>query len=113
MQWENYKAHFQIFVLNHPSVITVGYSPVFHIHTAQVPCQFVELIAQIDPKTGGVLKEHPDFLKNGDVAKVRIKPMGKLALETSKENPYMSRFAVRDAGSTVAAGVCLEITKKK
>ena len=30
-----------------------------------------------------------------------------------KENPFMSRFAVRDAGSTVAAGVCLEITKKK
>src|SRR3990167_7163838 len=103
----------QIAVINHPTVLAKGYTPVFHIHTAQVPCQFVELIAQMDPKTGGVLKEHPDFLKNGDVAKVRIKPMGKLALETSKENPYMSRFAVRDAGSTVAAGVCLEITKKK
>ena len=103
----------QIAVINHPTVLAKGYTPVFHIHTAQVPCQFVELIAQMDPKTGGVLKDHPDFLKNGDVAKVRIKPMGKLALETSKENPYMSRFAVRDAGSTVAAGVCLEITKKK
>lgn len=103
----------QIAVINHPTVLAKGYTPVFHIHTAQVPCQFVELIAQIDPRTGEVIKENPDFLKNGDVAKVRIKPQGKLALETSKDNPFMSRFAVRDAGATVAAGMCLEITKKR
>ncbi len=103
----------QIAVINHPTVLAKGYTPVFHIHTAQVPCQFVELIEQIDPKTGQVIKKNPDFLKNGDVAKVRIKPQGHLVLETQKENPYTSRFAVRDAGSTVAAGVCIEITKKK
>ncbi len=103
----------QIAVINHPTVLAKGYTPVFHVHTAQVPCQFVELIEQIDPKTGQVIKENPDFLKNGDVAKVRIKPAGNLCLETTKDNPYMSRFAVRDAGSTVAAGMCLEITKKK
>ena len=103
----------QIAVINHPTVLAKGYTPVFHIHTAQVPCQFTELIAQIDPRTGQVIKENPDFLKNGDVAKVRIKPQGKLALETQKDNPYMARFAVRDAGATVAAGMCLEITKKK
>jgi len=103
----------QIAVINHPTVLAKGYTPVFHIHTAQVPCQFVELIEQIDPKTGQVIKQNPDFLKNGDVAKVRIKPIGNLCLETQKENPFMSRFAVRDAGATVAAGVCIEITKKK
>ncbi|PJE81688.1 translation elongation factor EF-1 subunit alpha [Candidatus Pacearchaeota archaeon CG10_big_fil_rev_8_21_14_0_10_32_42] len=103
----------QLAVINHPTVLAKGYTPVFHIHTAQVPCQFIELIAQIDPRTGEVIKENPDFLKNGDVAKVRIKPQGRLTLETQKDNPYMARFAVRDAGSTVAAGVCLEITKKK
>ncbi|MCR4327588.1 MAG: translation elongation factor EF-1 subunit alpha [Nanoarchaeota archaeon] len=103
----------QIAVINHPTVLAKGYTPVFHIHTAQVPCQFIELIAQIDPRTGETIKEQPDFLKNGDVAKVRIKPQGRLTLETQKDNPYMARFAVRDAGATVAAGVCLEITKKK
>ncbi len=102
-----------ITVINHPSVLAKGYTPVFHVHTAQVPCQFVELMEQIDPKSGQVIKENPDFLKNGDTAKVRIKPIGNLALETSAENPFMSRFAVRDAGLTVAAGMCTEITKKK
>ncbi|MEK6812292.1 MAG: translation elongation factor EF-1 subunit alpha, partial [Nanoarchaeota archaeon] len=102
-----------ITVINHPTVLAKGYTPVFHVHTAQVPCQFVELIEQIDPRTGEVVKKNPDFLKNGDTAKVRIKPQGNLCLETQKENPYMSRFAVRDAGATVAAGMCTEITKKK
>ncbi|HKZ33848.1 MAG TPA: translation elongation factor EF-1 subunit alpha [Candidatus Nanoarchaeia archaeon] len=100
-------------VINHPTVLAKGYTPVFHVHTAQVPCQFVELIEQIDPRTGEVIKKSPDFLKNGDSAKVRIKPQGNLCLETQKENAYMSRFAVRDAGSTVAAGICTEIVKKK
>ncbi|MEK6841919.1 MAG: translation elongation factor EF-1 subunit alpha, partial [Nanoarchaeota archaeon] len=99
-----------ITVINHPTVLAKGYTPVFHVHTAQVPCQFVELIEQIDPRTGEVVKKNPDFLKNGDTAKVRIKPQGNLCLETQKENPYMSRFAVRDAGATVAAGMCTEIT---
>ncbi len=103
----------QIAVINHPTVLAKGYTPVFHVHTAQVPCQFTELIEQIDPKSGQVIKQNPDFLKNGDVAKVRIRPQGNLCLETAKENPYMGRFAVRDAGATVAAGMCLEIVKKK
>ena len=103
----------QIAVINHPTVLAKGYAPVFHVHTAQVPCQFTELIEQIDPKTGQVIKQNPDFLKNGDVAKVRIRPQGNLCLETAKENPFMGRFAVRDAGATVAAGMCLEIVKKK
>ena len=102
-----------ITVINHPTVLAKGYTPVFHIHTAQVPCQFIELIEQIDPRSGQAIKQNPDFLKNGDTAKVRIKPMGHLALETSATNPFMSRFAVRDAGSTVAAGMCTEITKQK
>jgi elongation factor 1-alpha len=102
-----------ITVINHPTVLAKGYTPVFHVHTAQVPCQFIELIEQIDPRTGQAIKQNPDFLKNGDTAKVRIKPMGNLALETQKDNPYMSKFAVRDAGATVAAGMCTEIVKKK
>jgi elongation factor 1-alpha len=100
-------------VINHPTVLAKGYTPVFHVHTAQVPCQFIELIEQIDPRTGQVIKKNPDFLKNGDVAKVRIKPQGNLCLETQKDNPFMSGFAVRDAGATVAAGICIEITKRK
>ena len=101
----------QIAVISHPTVIAKGYTPVFHVHTAQVPCQFIELIEKTGPD--GKKVENPDFLKNGDVAKVRIKPIGNLVLETSAENPHMSRFAIRDAGATVAAGVCIEKKSKE
>jgi len=99
----------QIAVISHPTVIAKGYTPVFHVHTAQVPCQFVELI---EVTRGGQVTANPDFLKNGDVAKVKIKPIGNLVLETQSENPHMSRFAIRDAGATVAAGVCIELKGK-
>ncbi|MCU0642151.1 MAG: translation elongation factor EF-1 subunit alpha [archaeon] len=101
----------QVAVISHPTVIAKGYTPVFHVHTAQVPCQFVELLEKTDP--AGVTTKNPDFLKNGDVAKVRIKPIGNLVLETQATNPHMARFAIRDAGATVAAGVCIDLKAKK
>jgi elongation factor 1-alpha len=102
----------RIAVINHPTVIAKGYTPVFHVHTAQVPCQFIELKQKIDPRTGQVIQENPDFLKNGDVAIVRIKPIGNLVLEKQSVNPHMARFAIRDAGATVAAGVCIDLVPK-
>jgi elongation factor 1-alpha len=103
----------QVAIINHPTVIAKGYTPVLHIHTAQVPAQFVELVKKLDPKTGQVSQEHPDFLKNGDVAIVKIRPLKPLVIEKQSENPHMARFAVRDAGQTVAAGICIDYVAKK
>lgn len=102
----------QIVVLNHPSVITVGYTPVFHIHTAQVACQFVAIEKKLNPATGEVLAENPDFIKNGDAAVVRLKPVQSLVVETQKTFPQLARFAIRDSGKTVAAGMCIAVKPK-
>ncbi len=99
----------QIVIINHPTVIAKGYTPVFHVHTAQVPCQFIELL---EVARGGETIKAPDFLKTGDVAKVKIKPIGNLVLESNTDNPHMARFAIRDAGATVGAGVCIELKPK-
>lgn len=103
----------QIVVLNHPSVITIGYTPVFHIHTAQVACQVTEITKKLNPATGEVLQEKPDFIKNGDAAIIKIKPIQPLVIEKQKDIPQMSRFAVRDSGQTVAAGMCIDLVKKE
>jgi len=103
----------QIVVLNHPSVMTVGYTPVFHIHTAQVACQIMAIEKKLNPASGEVLEENPDFIKNGDAAIVRIKPMQPLVIERQKDIPQLSRFAIRDSGSTVAAGMCIDLIKKQ
>jgi elongation factor 1-alpha len=103
----------QIMVLNHPSVITAGYTPVFHIHTAQVACTFLELQKKLDPATGGTKEENPQFLKTGDAAIVKIQPSRPMVIETAKNFPQLGRFAIRDMGQTVAAGVCLDVEKRE
>jgi elongation factor 1-alpha len=103
----------QLVVLNHPSVITVGYTPVFHVHTAQIACQIIAIEKKLNPATGEVLQENPDFIRNGDAAIVKIKPMHPMCIEKQKEIPQMSRFAIRDSGATVAAGMCIDIVKKE
>jgi len=103
----------QIIVLNHPTVITVGYTPVFHVHTAQIACQFIELVKKIDPATGATIQEKPDMLKNGDAAIVKLKPTKPMVIEKQSHIPHMARFAIRDAGSTVAAGMCIDYVKKQ
>lgn len=103
----------QMVILNHPSVVTVGYTPVFHIHTAQVACQIIAIEKKINPATGEVLQENPDFIKNGDAAVVKIRPIQPLVIEKQSEIPQMSRFAIRDSGQTVAAGMCIDLVKKK
>lgn len=103
----------QIIVLNHPSVVTVGYTPVFHLHTAQVSCRIKEIVRKIDPRTGNTLQEHPDFLKNGEAAIIKVEPMRPLCIERQKDIPQLSKFAIRDMGRTIAAGMCIDLVEKK
>jgi elongation factor 1-alpha len=51
-------------------------------------------------------------LKAGDGAVVRFEPLTPIAVETYTDFPELGRFAIRDMGTTVAAGVIKEITKK-
>ena len=103
----------QIVVLQHPSVLSVGYTPVFHCHTSQTACMFTELNKKLDPRSGQVKEENPAFLKAGDAAICTITPTRPLVIEVAKELPQLGRFAVRDMGMTVAAGVVLSIKPKQ
>lgn len=102
----------QIIVIYHPTAVAAGYTPVLHHHTGQVACRFTELLKKIDPRSGQVVEEKPTFLKTGDSAVVRMEPLHPIAVEPYTEFPELGRFAVRDMGTTVAAGVVKEITKK-
>ncbi len=102
----------QIIVIHHPTAIAAGYSPVLHSNTGQISCRFKELIAKFDPRTGQVTEKNPAFLKTGDGAMVRFEPIQPMSIETYSEFPELGRFAVRDMGTTVAAGVVKEVTVK-
>lgn len=101
----------RIFVLYHPTAIGAGYTPVLHVHTATVPVRFVELIKKLDPRTGSTLQDHPPYIKQGDAAIVRFKPLKPVVVEKYSEFPQLGRFAIRDSGRTIAAGVVIEVKK--
>jgi len=102
----------QIVVLQHPSAISVGYTPVFHCHTSQIACTLTELKAKLDPRTGAVKEKNPAFIKAGDAAIVTVVPTKPMVIEKVKEIPQMGRFAIRDMGQTIAAGMCIETTPR-
>jgi elongation factor 1-alpha len=102
----------QIVVLQHPSAISVGYTPVFHCHTSQVACTVTEILAKLDPRTGSVKEQNPAFIKSGDAAIIMVTPSKPMVIEKVKEIPQLGRFAIRDMGQTIAAGMCMDVVPR-
>lgn len=102
----------QIVVLQHPSAISAGYTPVFHCHTAQIACTVTAILAKLDPRTGGVKEQNPAFIKAGDAAIIMVTPSKPMVIEKVKEIPQLGRFAIRDMGQTIAAGLCMDVTPR-
>ena len=102
----------RVVVMQHPSVITAGYTPVFHAHTAQVACTIESIDAKIDPSTGEVAEEDPDFIQSGDAAKVTVRPQKPLSIEPADEIPELGSFAIRDMGQTIAAGQVMSVNER-
>ncbi len=103
----------QIMVIQHPTAITVGYTPVVHAHTAQVACRFDQILKKLDQRTGQTVQENPDFVKKGESMIAKLVPLKPLVVEKYKEIPQLGRFAVRDMGITVAVGIVLDVTKRE
>ena len=102
----------QIIIIHHPTALAPGYTPVMHCHTSQVAATISSFEAKINPATGATEEENPKFLKVGDSAIVKIRPVRPTCIETFKDFPEMGRFALRDMGATIAAGIVKEITEE-
>jgi len=103
----------RVMIVWHPSAIAPGYTPVIHAHTASVACRIVEIIAKIDPRTGQIKEKNPPFIKMGDIAIVRFKPIKPMVIEKFSEFPQLGRFAMRDMGKTVGIGVVIDVKPMK
>ncbi len=101
----------QIIVLQHPSVITKGYTPVVHAHTAHAACKIVEIVKKINPQTGETIEENPDYIKAGDAAIIKMQPTKPIVLEKQSDFPQLAKFAIRDMGQTIAAGMVQDVVK--
>uniref|UniRef100_A0A7C4D9D9 Elongation factor 1-alpha n=1 Tax=Staphylothermus marinus TaxID=2280 RepID=A0A7C4D9D9_STAMA len=103
----------RIYVVWHPTAIAVGYTPVIHVHTASVACRITEIVSKIDPRTGQEVEKNPQFLKMGEAAIVKFKPIKPLVIEKYSEFPPLGRFAMRDMGKTIGIGIVTDIKPVK
>jgi elongation factor 1-alpha len=101
----------QIIVIYHPTALAAGYTPVLHAHTCTMATTFAELLQKMDPRTGQIVEENPSFLRSGEGALVRFRPLRPIVLAEYSQIPRIGRFAIRDMGTTVAAGVVRKITE--
>ena len=93
-----------IIIMNYPTQIYNGYTPVVNFHTGHVACKF-KILATIDQKTGKVIERDPESIKKGDSAIVEMRPIKPMTLETFKTYPPLGRICVRDNRETVAVGI--------
>ncbi len=102
----------KVIILESPTYITPGFTPVIHCQSAHVPGEVVELKQKVDSKTGKVIEENPEFLKKGEAGVIRIKPTKPMVMEKASEIPQLGRFAIRHGGQTIAAGLCQDLVPK-
>jgi len=103
----------RVFVVWHPSAITVGYTPVIHAHTASIAAKITEIVAKLDPRTGKEVEKNPQFIKAGDSAIVKFQPIKPMVVEKFSDFPQLGRFAMRDMGKTVGIGVVIDVKPAK
>ncbi|KAH8391851.1 hypothetical protein KR215_005716 [Drosophila sulfurigaster] len=99
----------QVVILEHKSIICAGYSAVMHIHCAAEEVTVKALICLVDKKTGEKSKTRPRFVKQDQVAIMRIECYGMICLEQFKLFPQMGRFTLRDENKTIAIGKVLKV----
>ncbi|XP_045535535.1 eukaryotic peptide chain release factor GTP-binding subunit ERF3A isoform X2 [Papilio machaon] len=101
----------QVVILEHKSIICAGYSAVMHIHCAAEEVTVKALICLVDKKTGEKSKTRPRFVKQDQVAIMRIECAGVICLEPFKKFAQMGRFTLRDENKTIAIGKVLKVVE--
>ncbi|CAG4979866.1 unnamed protein product [Colias eurytheme] len=101
----------QVVILEHKSIICAGYSAVMHIHCAAEEVTVKALICLVDKKTGEKSKTRPRFVKQDQVAIMRIECAGIICLEPFKKFAQMGRFTLRDENKTIAIGKVLKVVE--
>lgn len=99
----------RVYVVQHPTAIHVGYTPVIHAHTASVASKITEIIGKLDPKTGQIAEKNPQFIKAGESAVMKFQPIKPMVVEKYSDIPQLGRFALRDMGKTVGIGVIMDV----
>jgi elongation factor 1-alpha len=95
----------QIFIFSHPGELKIGYSPIYHCHTADFTAKWTKILHKVDRKTGKISEENPISLKQGDIGVIEVEIKNHpVELEVFTDFAPLGRFVMRDGGRTVGFG---------
>jgi peptide chain release factor subunit 3 len=81
-----------------------------HLHTSAEEVVIKALICLIDKKTNEKSTTRPRFIKQDQIAIVRLEVVGGIiCLEPFKDFPQLGRFTLRDEGKTIGIGKVLKV----
>jgi elongation factor 1-alpha len=103
------KEFLALIIVLRKTTIKKGDIQVFRCGTANVPCEIMEIVSKVDPKSGTIIDEHPALLEDGEAGRMRVVPTEPMVAEKQSEIPQLGRFVVRDNGTTIAAGIILNV----
>ncbi|XP_033120935.1 HBS1-like protein isoform X2 [Anneissia japonica] len=91
--------------------ITKGFQVLMHYQTLSEPATVRKLVSILHKSTGEVLKQKPRCLTKHTNAIIEIDVSRPISLELYKDFKDLGRFMLRYSGSTIAAGLVVEILK--
>lgn len=103
----------QVIVFFPPTPITKGYQAVLYTQSTSEPAVISRLVSVLDKTSGAVLKKHPRCLDNQVTAVVEITTQRPVCLELYKDYRRLGSITLRDQGSTIAAGIVVQLIRKK
>lgn len=99
----------QIMVLGDTGRFKRGYCPVVNCHAANVSCKVLKLLNKINPKSGRIVQENPEFLQKGDCARVEFKPTIGMSVQTCRVCPRLGKIFIRENKRILAIGVVTKV----
>jgi len=103
----------RIVIFNISLPITTGYPVILHYQSLTEQAYIVRLVSQLHRNTGEIIKKRPRCLVKNTSAVVDIEVSRPICVELYKNNKDLGRFMLRASGSTIAAGMIIEILSKK
>uniref|UniRef100_T1E5K1 HBS1-like protein n=1 Tax=Crotalus horridus TaxID=35024 RepID=T1E5K1_CROHD len=99
----------RVLIFNIEIPITKGFPMLLYFQTVSEPATIRKLLSVLHKSTGEVAKKKPKCLTKGQNALIELQTQRPIALELYKDFKELGRFMLRYGGSTIAAGVVVEI----
>jgi elongation factor 1-alpha len=100
-------------ILEIPSEIKVGYTPIAYVRTGRSACKLVKINWKVGKETAGKKLEEPHALKSMEMAECVFEPIQPLVVDSFKNCEGLSRVALMEGNGVVMLGKVMSTEAKE